>query len=367
MTDLPANYDVAIVGAGPAGCAAAIHLARTGLRVGLLERKFFPRQKVCGGCLSARAVAELRHLLGTDQPPPGIAGRRITFVMGAYRIACDPLGATRIVVRPQLDAQLAACAVSNGAELHEGQTADLIRAGGRWELRVGERRVRASHILLAGGLGVLPRFPWVQRRRAGRPMISQQWIQPSGNGLPRPGEVEMHWLRGGYVGLACPQPDHCVVALAADAPPDAAQPILQRLKALNPAAGIWSLIPADAPQRYDAKGSTGFPWTPEKLGCGNVLLIGDLAGFAEPYSGEGIAQALHSASCAAEAILGTRNVLTRYTELMTRHHRRVVGRTRWVGRILRTAALQKLASQRAFLPQRLLQLALEYLHVRSSP
>ncbi|HEX5906256.1 MAG TPA: FAD-dependent oxidoreductase, partial [Propionibacteriaceae bacterium] len=42
------DADVVVVGAGPAGSATATHLARHGLRVSLLEKSRFPREKVCG-------------------------------------------------------------------------------------------------------------------------------------------------------------------------------------------------------------------------------------------------------------------------------------------------------------------------------
>lgn len=56
-------YDVAIVGAGPAGSTAALKLGAAGLRVLLLEKaKAFPREKPCGGGITARALARLPHL-----------------------------------------------------------------------------------------------------------------------------------------------------------------------------------------------------------------------------------------------------------------------------------------------------------------
>ena len=48
------RYDVAIVGAGPAGSTSAIHLARGGLRVALVDRSVFPRDKPCAEYLRDR-------------------------------------------------------------------------------------------------------------------------------------------------------------------------------------------------------------------------------------------------------------------------------------------------------------------------
>ena len=57
------DADVIVVGAGPAGSAAAFHCASAGLDVLLLEKSEFPRDKVCGDGLTPRAVAELVPLL----------------------------------------------------------------------------------------------------------------------------------------------------------------------------------------------------------------------------------------------------------------------------------------------------------------
>src|SRR6478735_11823770 len=56
------RFDVAIVGAGPAGSAAAILLARAGWSVALVERQAFPRRKVCGECIAASNLALLDAL-----------------------------------------------------------------------------------------------------------------------------------------------------------------------------------------------------------------------------------------------------------------------------------------------------------------
>jgi len=67
LRQLP-DFDVAIAGAGPAGAAAAAHLASTGYVVALLDQKTFPRDKVCGDFVGPAAIAELDQLGVTDRP-----------------------------------------------------------------------------------------------------------------------------------------------------------------------------------------------------------------------------------------------------------------------------------------------------------
>src|SRR5207249_2029017 len=77
----PTDVDVAIVGAGPAGSAAAIALRSQGLSVALLEKTRFPRDKICGDFLTPGAVALLRDLgAGVEaESPVTLRGMRITF------------------------------------------------------------------------------------------------------------------------------------------------------------------------------------------------------------------------------------------------------------------------------------------------
>ena len=53
----PEQWQAVVVGAGPAGALAALQLARQGVRVLLVEKRAFPRWKVCGCCLNAQALS----------------------------------------------------------------------------------------------------------------------------------------------------------------------------------------------------------------------------------------------------------------------------------------------------------------------
>ncbi len=367
------DVDVAIIGAGPAGSSAAIELARAGRRVMVIEKSRFPREKVCGGCLSRPATERLKQLIGGEVELPGVAVKRITFVFGSYHVTCERNGLTRMVTRSKLDACLAEAAAAAGAQVCFGQTAALVRGAASWEIAVGNERIRAGIILVASGLGSLPRKLEIERRvwPVAERLVGQMWFQPAeefAKSAPGVGHVELHWMNGGYVGLATPEPGRCVVALAADARRCGAGGVFEGLRRRNPRAAVWEMLPDDAPQRYHAQGIAGFPWMPRHLGAENVLLIGDAAGFEEPYSGEGIGQAMRSASCAARAILESNSAksrLKRYTALM-RRHRAVMRRTRVLSRLLNAPLVGYAARLRPMVPRGLLVQLMTHTHLEGT-
>jgi len=358
--------DVAIIGAGPAGSSAAIELARAGRRVVLIDKARFPRSKVCGGCLSGPAAIRFKQLLGPGRQPPGTAGSRIVFVIGSYRLTCSPGGATWMVSRAEMDAALAETAAVAGAEVRFGKSASIEAGDHGWDILVDGERIRPRHVLLASGLSGLPARIGIRNASKATPMIAQQWVQPAVSPLPSFGSVELHWLRGGYVGLATPQPNSCVVALACTASGEAGESAFDRLRRTNPGADIWNMLGDDAPRCHQARGTAGFPWMPERLSSRNALLIGDAAGYAEPYSGEGIGQAMCSAACASRAILAGGDVATTYSVLMEREHRRVVWRTRLISTILSHPVVQYVVSLRPIVPERWLSRLVESVHVKGS-
>ena len=61
-------WDIAIIGAGPAGSSAAIALAARGRSILLIDKSPFPRSKVCGCCINAAALASLSDLGANDLP-----------------------------------------------------------------------------------------------------------------------------------------------------------------------------------------------------------------------------------------------------------------------------------------------------------
>ncbi|MEZ4227693.1 MAG: geranylgeranyl reductase family protein [Polyangiaceae bacterium] len=137
------RYDVLVIGAGPAGAAAAIHAARAGLSVALIDRSRFPRAKTCGDALSNLALRELADL-GVREPLEA----RGTPVHGAVAIFPDGFSVRRsygalpgcILPRFLLDEAIVRRAVEAGATLLEGHQAEHVLTESDGTLRIVARR-----------------------------------------------------------------------------------------------------------------------------------------------------------------------------------------------------------------------------------
>lgn len=164
--------DVIVVGAGPAGAAAAIQLARTGLRVIVLEKESLPRDKACGDGLIADSLAVLDRLGLRDRVEKVGQSSRAIRIYAPDSSFVDVPGKSVCVRREIFDAMLVAAAVEAGAVVRGACSAISFSADGR-EARVrvrdeeGDGLLRAKAVILACGAAakVLERFGLPHRTR----------------------------------------------------------------------------------------------------------------------------------------------------------------------------------------------------------
>jgi 2-polyprenyl-6-methoxyphenol hydroxylase-like FAD-dependent oxidoreductase len=301
----PTSVDVLVIGAGPAGSLAARGLARAGIEVALVDRDVFPRWKVCGCCLGGRGAAALdAEGLGTLLDDLGAPRPDTLAIESAGRSVRLALGATRVVSRTVLDAALLEAAGTAGAQVHTGWSARIGPVEGDRrcvELRSGDRQVtvRSTLVLAATGLTPLSTLPGADAptlRVAPTSRIGVGAVfapDTFGGGAPRPGTVEMHVGRGGYVGLSRLEDGSIDVAGAIDA------------AAIREAGGIAEAVArilvgagSRAPEGEPATGWRGTPALTRSAapaGAERLLLVGDAAGYVEPFTGEGMTWALQAA------------------------------------------------------------------------
>ena len=338
--------DVAVVGGGPAGAAAAITVARAGREVVLIDKARFPRDKCCGDGLTAAALRELEAL---GLSPDSVAGWQpvvdVHLRSPSGRVVDLPLprgpgqGLFAVVApRSTLDAAVLDLARAAGAKVLDGHALKGASpsAEGVELVVVGLGTVRAPYVVGADGAwsplrkalgahqpgylgdwhafrqyftgcGPLARDLWVWFDPDLLPGYAWSFPLPDGRanvgfGLERNDEFDAH--RMGELWPELLQRPHVREVLGPSAVPEAphkAWPIPARVREV-----------------------------PLTAAGGRVLFAGDAACATDPLTGEGIAQALLTGRRAAEAILRGGHVASRY-EAAVRHD---LFADHWLGKVL---------------------------------
>lgn len=301
------RYDAAVIGAGPAGALAARQIARLGGSVLLVDKAAFPRDKVCGCCINGAALATLRSVgLGGLCDECGAIALRTLALSAGGRTAQVPLPPGVALSRRRFDAALVREAVRCGVTFRDGCSAALITGGPGPSLRlrtgVRDSQVDAGAVVVADGLGgrflegieaFKARASPTSRMGCGTTIDASMRIEPGVRG-----GIHMHCGEGGYVGLVRLEDGRTDVAAAFDVE------YIRRMGGPGwAAAGVL-----EASANVDASWLVGASWrgTPALtrrrrcVAAGGIFVVGDAAGYVEPFTGEGIAWALASGAAVAD-------------------------------------------------------------------
>ncbi len=306
------SWDVVVVGAGPAGTLAAHGLARRGVRVLLVEQRRFPRWKVCGACLSPQALAALETAGLPDlvAAQGGLALRQLQLGVAGH-VSPIALGAGRALSRARLDQALLEAAEAAGATVLTGTRATLATAAAEGEpdrevlLQTGSqrRRVSAKVVLIAAGLShrSLASEAEISTSIENHSRFGAGCALPEETAGPWPGVLQMAVGRGGYVGLVRVEAGQLNLACAFDR---------ALLHSSGGAAGACQKVLADAgfaPLPGLAQASwqltAALSRRSRPLAGHRLLLLGDAAGYVEPFTGEGMGWALTSSLAALPLVL----------------------------------------------------------------
>ena len=307
------HFDIAIIGAGPAGSSAAIQLAAKGYSVALLDKEQFPREKLCGDFLNPVNWPLLRDLKVEGavlaRPHEKVSIFRFTSFSGEEAEIPLPAGRDEAVVglglrRFDLDYVLLDRAKSLGVTVFDGcKPKELERAPYGWRLKIDK-----SHGLGELGARVLigadGRNSWVAHHLG---LADPAAMQGQSVGFQfrlkctnrSTGKIEIHLFPGGYAGVIGLDGDTVTLGLAIekhrllDGRPK--QSLLKSILPQNP--WLKEILRSGSVSEMRSTYPVYFP--PRRAYADGVLLIGDAARVNEPVTGEGIYFALKSGELAA--------------------------------------------------------------------
>src|SRR5262245_15857235 len=314
------KYDVAVVGAGPAGAWAATLLARRGARVALVDATH-PREKPCGGGVTGRALALIRDAgIGLRLASVCICEARFLDprTMDAVRVPLDTRPANLVVAsRRDFDGALYATAAEAGAETITSRVVHLTRDRVGFLVETADGgTLHAPVVVGADGANSLV------RRRLSTSFRRDQLSIATGffaHGVTSEAIVlEITDDPPGYI-WSFPRPDHLAIGICAQATagftPEALRTLVRRWIDRTGIAGRARLqpyswpIPSLAAEDFASLEIAGPGW----------VTVGDAAGLVDPITREGIFFALQSAAFAADAIAGaTSDAAPSYAEQVQR-------------------------------------------------
>ncbi|HJT69757.1 MAG TPA: FAD-dependent oxidoreductase [Terriglobales bacterium] len=295
-------FDLAIIGGGPAGCAAAITAARSGARVLLLERGRFPRHKVCGEFVSAESLGLCGSLLGGDsqsqiRTAPVICQARIFLDGATLHAPIAPAAAS--ITRYDLDAGLWSACLAAGVCTHQETHVRSVEGNGHFRIETTRGNFDTKAVINASG-----RWSNFTSETTRAQMNGNKWLGIKAHYYEEcaPHSVDLYFFDQGYCGV---------------------QPVSHFEEGMGMRINVCAMIRADAARSMDdvlrqhaellERSRT---WTlatqpivtsplvfhqPEPL-QNSMLQIGDAATFVDPFIGDGISLAMRSGALAAECL-----------------------------------------------------------------
>lgn len=294
-------WDVIVIGAGPAGGLAAYLLAKKNLKVLLMDRQCFPRNKVCGCCLNGNAVAILEasglgrvlsfnHAVTLDQMflASGNTGQSIS------------LHHHQVLSRERLDSSLIEEAIQAGASFLDDTAAELgelLDSTRMVALKKGNSSLiaRGKVVIAADGLGgrLLVRKKITSYCAGKSSRIGAGVVLQNAPDFYTSGKLFMVCGNGGYLGLVRLEDGRLNLAAALDPAAIKKHGSIGLLAKALLEETAWP-APLDfemAPWR----GTPALTGHISQVSAERLFVLGDAAGYIEPFTGEGMAWALSGA------------------------------------------------------------------------
>lgn len=290
------RWDAMVVGAGPAGCAAAWDLAAGGRSVLLLDRAEFPRHKACAGGLTRKSLRALRYSVApvTRETVSSIVVEKHS---GEAATLTSRGEVCAMTVRRELDDFCLRQTLAAGAQFARIGRIEALEAEPHGVRLHADGRFLTAHFLV-GADGVHSR---VRQLLAGdRPSWFRRGFALEAEVTPREGNAsdlvfDLAPVRQGY-GWIFPKRDHLNVGLYTES---ATEKLDRPRLLLYIRARFGEAVLGPISGQYLGFGAENAPHSERR-----IFLVGDAGGFADPLTGEGIHGAIASGQAAAAAIDG---------------------------------------------------------------
>ncbi len=290
------TFDVVVIGAGPAGSAAAATAAAAGLRVALIDHKSFPRDKLCGGLITGRSLGYYTEIFGTPLDVSPLERKEKI----AFRFRGRPVGTIDdappiyLSMRWDFDHHLVKRALAHGAVDMTGRSVERVDLASRCVVLKDGRSISYGVLIGADGVNsMVARALFGQsfdRARIGFGLEVEAPAEPGAHEMPV--SVDIAAAAWGY-GWSFPK--SCSTTIGVGGLLSENSDMKGAMSSYLAGRGVEM-----APRRFKGQ-FLPFGDYRKSPGQDAILLAGDAAGLVDPITGEGIAYAMKSGQLAALA------------------------------------------------------------------
>jgi geranylgeranyl reductase family protein len=297
------SHDLIVVGAGPAGAAAGITAARAGLKVALIDKARFPREKLCGGGITGRCRKHLIEILGDAGIMADTRALTHMRLVAGREVLADLPNSPPIwmVMRRAFDERLLALALSAGCDDLTGQRLAGIDSEGSAVTLADGTTLSAPVIIGADGAkSAVATAIFGRAFDPDRVGLGLEIELPRATDATDAATVEVDLAAAGWgYGWTFPKVETITIGVGG---------VHARNSDLRASLAAYLDRKGLDPTLTRCKGAfLPFGEVRPVPGKGRVLLAGDAAGLVDPITGEGIAWALKSGQLAGRAVIETRS------------------------------------------------------------
>jgi flavin-dependent dehydrogenase len=331
------DFDVIVVGGGPAGATAATLCTQRGFRVALFEHSRFPRHKVCGDVINPNCWPVLEKLGVAEKiralPHHDIEAALFTAPVGGVVNVPMPRGAVAIR-RSLFDQALLEHARTCGVQVFEDETVHeitpekrVLTGRGCYRARKGVIGADGRHSMTARGAGLVRKHPGGN----GHIAFQAHFLAPPA--LDH--RVQLHLFRGGYCGLVRVDAERVNLCIVTDRRGarfhNDCEALFGHTVRQNPHFCNLNIEPTPLEPLQSAHPLRGPMNVPARNG---IFLVGDALRVMEPFTGQGILFALRTAEIVAESIGSASQPERNYAAGVTTLYRRRGRTNEWLHRVM---------------------------------